>query len=80
MKIFSHLQTRDQSQKVQNDKLSWGNVETKIFVGGNGTLSHFFEKKKIKNFRWGKWHFFPFFGKKIEKNLEKNFQKNFFFY
>ena len=39
MKIFSHLQTRDQSQKVQNDKLSWGNVETKIFVGGNGTFS-----------------------------------------
>ena len=23
--------------------------------------------------------FFPFFGKKIEKNLEKNFQKIFFF-
>ena len=46
MKIFSHPQTRDQSQKVQNDKLSRGNVETKIFVGGNGTFSHFLEKKE----------------------------------
>ena len=45
MKIFSHLQTGDQSQKVQNDKLSRGNVETNIFVGGNGTFSHFLEKK-----------------------------------
>ena len=41
MKIFSHLQTRDQSQKVQNDKSSRGNVEPKIFVGGNGIFSIF---------------------------------------
>ena len=56
MKFFSHPQTQDQSQKVQNDKLSWGNVETKIFVGGNGTFSHFLkknEKNLEKNF-----HFF----------------------
>ena len=32
-----------------------------------------------KNFRRGKWHFFSFFRKKIEKNVEKNFQKIFFF-
>ena len=49
MKIFSHPQTRDQSQKVHNDKLSRGKVETKIFVGENGTFSHFFEKKIEKN-------------------------------
>ena len=48
MKIFSHPQTRDQSQKVHSDKLSWGNVETKIFVGRNDTFSHFFEKKLKK--------------------------------
>ena len=48
MKIFSHPQTRDQSQVVQNDKLSHESVETKIFVGGNGTFSHFFEKKLKK--------------------------------
>ena len=41
LKIFSHPQTRDQSQVVQNDKLSQESVETKIFVGGNGTFSHF---------------------------------------
>ena len=41
MKIFSHLQTPDQSQKVQNDKSSRGNVEPKIFVGGNGIFSIF---------------------------------------
>ena len=48
MKIFSHLQTRNQSQVVQNDKLSRENVETKIFVGGKGTFSHFLEKKLKK--------------------------------
>ena len=48
LKIFSHPQTRDQSQVVQNDKLSQGSVETKIFIGGNGTFSHFFEKKLKK--------------------------------
>ena len=55
MKIFSHPQTRDQSQKVHNDKLNQGNVEKKI-VGGNGTFSHFLkknEKNLEKNF-----HFF----------------------
>ncbi len=49
MKIFSHPQTRNQSQVVQNDKLSRENVETKIFVGGKGTFSHFLEKKIEKN-------------------------------
>ena len=49
MKIFSHPQTRNQSQVVQNDKLSRENVETKIFVGGKGTFSLFFEKKIEKN-------------------------------
>ena len=44
MKIFSPPQTRNQSQVVQNDKLSRENVETKIFVGGNGTFSHVLEK------------------------------------
>ena len=44
LKNFSHPQTRNQSQVVQNDKLSRENVETKIFVGGNGTFSHFLEK------------------------------------
>ena len=48
MKIFSHPQTRNQSQVVQNDKLSRENVETKIFVGGKGTFSHFLEKKLKK--------------------------------
>ena len=48
MKIFSHPQTRNQSQVVQNDKLSREYVETKIFVGGNGTFFHFFEKKLKK--------------------------------
>ena len=48
MKIFSHPQTRNQSQVVQNEKLSRKNVETKIFVGGNGTFFHFFEKKLKK--------------------------------
>ena len=56
MKIFSHLQTRNQSQVVQNEKLSQENVETKIFVGGNGTFSHFLEKKIEKN---------------LEKNFQK---------
>ena len=41
MKFFSHLQTGDQSQVVENEKLSRESVETKIFVGGNGTFSHF---------------------------------------
>ena len=63
MKIFSHPQTRDQSQKVQNDKLSQGNVETKIFVGGNGTFSHFLEKKR-KKFLFGEMELFPIFWKK----------------
>ena len=49
MKIFSHPQTRNQSQVVQNDKLSRENVETKIFVGGNGTFSHVLGKKNEKN-------------------------------
>ena len=57
LKIFSHWQTRDQSQVVQNDKLSQESVETKIFVGGNGTFSHFFEKKL----------------KKMWKKISKNF-------
>ena len=48
LKIFSHPQNRDQSQVVQNEKLSQESVETKIFVGGNGTFSHFFEKKLKK--------------------------------
>ena len=48
MKIFSHPQTRNQSQVVQNDKLSRENVETKIFVGGNGTFSHVLGKKLNK--------------------------------
>ena len=48
MKIFSHPQTRNQSQVVQNDKLSREYVETKIFVGGNGTFFHFLEKKLKK--------------------------------
>ena len=82
MKIFSHPQTRDQSQKVQNDKLSRGNVETKIFVGGNGTFSHVLEKKfkksgkKFSNF----FFFFPricFF--ELEKAYVQLFVLNFFF-
>ena len=48
LKFFSHPQTRHQRQVVQNDKLSQESVETKIFVGGNGTFSHFFEKKLKK--------------------------------
>ena len=48
MKIFSHPQTRNQSQVVQNDKLSREYVETKIFVGGNCTFFHFLEKKLKK--------------------------------
>ena len=48
MKFFSHLQTGDQSQVVENEKLSRESVETKIFVGGNGTFSHFLEKKLKK--------------------------------
>ena len=51
------LQTRDQNQKVQNDKLSRGNVETKIFVWGNGTFPIF-------------WNFFF---KNMEKNFQKIF-------
>ncbi len=54
LKIFSHPQTRDQSQVVQNDKLSQESVETKIFVGGNGTFSHLkkkIEKNVAKNFQ-----------------------------
>ena len=48
MKIFSHPQTGNQSQVVQNDKLSRENVETKIFVGGNGAFSHVLEEKLKK--------------------------------
>merc|ERR1712214_206880 len=48
MKLFSHPQTRNQSQVVQNDKLSREYVETKIFVGGNCTFFHFLEKKLKK--------------------------------
>ena len=48
MKIFSPPQTRNQSQVVQNDKLSRENVKTKIFVGGNDTFFHFLEKKLKK--------------------------------
>ena len=48
MKIFSHPQTRNQNQVVQNDKLSREYVETKIFVGGNCTFFHFLEKKLKK--------------------------------
>ena len=48
LKIFSHLQTRDQSQKVQNDKFKNLKKKLKIFVGGNGTFSHFLEKKLKK--------------------------------
>ena len=61
MKIFSHLQTQDQSQKVQNDKLKNLKKKLKIFVGGNGIFSHFLEKKIEKN---------------LEKNFQKkNFTK-----
>ena len=63
LKIFSHPQTRDQSQVVQNDKLSQESVETKIFVGGNGTFSHFFEKKLKK--MWKKISKKKFFFTKI---------------
>ena len=59
MKIFSHPQTRNQSQVVQNDKLSREYVETKIFVGGNGTFFHFLEKKLKKI--WEKIFNFFFF-------------------
>ena len=68
MKIFSHPQTRNQSQVVQNDKLSRENVETKIFVGGNGTFSHFLEKKLKKI--WKKIFNF-FFTKICFSGLEK---------
>ena len=50
------LQTRDQNQKVQNDKLSRGNVETKIFVWGNGTFPIF-------------WNFFLKLWKKNSKKI-----------
>ena len=70
LKIFSHPQTRDQSQVVQNDKLSQESVETKIFVGGNGTFSHFFEKKLKK--MWEKISKKKFFFTKIAKNQKKN--------
>ena len=62
-KIFSHPQTRNQSQVVQNDKLSQESVETKIFVGGNGTFSHFFGKKLKK--MWKKISKKKFFFTKI---------------
>ena len=82
LKIFSHPQTRDQSQVVQNDKLSQESVETKIFVGGNGTFSHFFEKKLKK--MWKKISKKKFFFTKIcfselEKAYVQLFVLNFFF-
>ena len=82
MKIFSHPQTRYQSQKVQNDKLSRGNVEAKIFVGGNGTFSHVLEKKLKKI--WKKIFKKNFFFTKIcfselEKAYVQLFVLNFFF-
>ena len=82
LKIFSHPQTRDQSQVVQNDKLSQESVETKIFVGGNGTFSHFFEKKLKK--MWEKISKKKFFFTKIcfselEKAYVQLFVLNFFF-
>ena len=81
LKIFSHPQTRDQSQVVQNDKLSQESVETKIFVGGNGTFSHFFEKKLKK--MWEKISKKKFFFTKIcfselEKAYVQLFVLNFF--
>ena len=81
LKIFSHPQTRDQSQVVQNDKLSQESVETKIFVGGNGTFSHFFEKKLKK--MWKKITKKNFFFTKIcfselEKAYVQLFVLNFF--
>ena len=51
MKIFSHPQTRDQSKKVQNDKLSWGNVETKFSFGEMALFSIFLEKNLEKKFQ-----------------------------
>ena len=82
MKIFSHPQTRNQSQVVQNDKLSRENVETKIFVGGNGTFSHVLEKKLKKI--WKKIFKKNFFFTKIcfselEKAYVQLFVLNFFF-
>ena len=68
--MFSHPQTRDQSQKVRNDKLSRGNVETKIFVGGNGTFSHFLEKKLKKMWKKNSKKIF-FFTKICFSGLEK---------
>ena len=82
MKFFSHPQTRNQSQVVQNDKLSRENVETKIFVGGNGTFSHVLEKKFLKI--WKKiFKKFFFFTKicfsELEKAYVQLFVLNFFF-
>ena len=82
MKNFSHPQTRDQSQKVQNDKFIVRNVETKIFVGGNGTFSHFLEKKLKKI--WKKISKKKFFFTKIcfselEKAYVQLFVLNFIF-
>ena len=82
MKIFSHPQTRNQSQVVQNDKLSREYVETKIFVGGNGTFFHFLEKKLKKI--WEKISKKIFFFTKIcfsevEKAYVQLFVLNFFF-
>ena len=74
MKIFSHLQTGDQNQKVQNDKLSQGNVETKIFVGGNGNFSHFLGKKMKKI--WKKiFNFFFFLLKFVFLSQKKHMYK-----
>ena len=82
MKIFSHLQTRDQSQKVQNDKFKNLKKKLKIFVGGNGTFSHFLEKKLKKI--WKKISKKKFFFTKIcfselEKAYVQLFVLNFFF-
>ena len=82
LKIFSHPQTQDQSQVVQNDKLSQESVETKIFVGGNGTFSHFFEKKLKKMWKKNSKKIF-FFTKicfsELEKAYVQLFVLNFFF-
>ena len=44
MKIFSHPQTQNQSQVVQNDKLSRENVETKFSLGERALFPIFWKK------------------------------------
>ena len=82
LKFFSHPQTRDQSQVVQNDKLSQESVETKIFVGGNCTFSHFFEKnlkKMWKKISKKKFFFTKICFSELEKAYVQLFVLNFFF-